>query len=846
MKEQTQSQPPQQPSDRILHTPEQFLQAMINSLYYARGANLQSASHYDGYMALSRTVRNHLIDRFRKTVDMRYVTNPKFVYYLSAEYLLGRQLTQNLLYTDTTELAENALDGTQMPLEHLITHDVEPGLGNGGLGRLAACFLDSLATLDIAAVGYGIRYEYGIFRQEFHNGYQVERPDDWLFMDYPWEFPQPDNMVRVGFGGHIEHHDDGNGGFNVRWHPAEEVLGEPYHILVPGYQTTTVNFLRLWRARATQEFDFRLFDTGDYTRAVEQRVDTETISKVLYPNDNTPQGRELRLKQQYFFVACSLHDIIRRFLYNNDDWSTFPDKVVIQLNDTHPVVAIPELMRLLIDKFDLTWHKAWTITRQTFASTQHTLLPEALEKWPVSLFERLLPRHMEIINEINRRFLADVSVRFPHDQDRINRMSLIEDNGERQIRMAHLAVVGSFSVNGVAELQSDLLKERVLHDFYEMWPDKFNNKTNGVSPRRFMKLANPRLSTLITDTIGEGWLKDLDMLRGLEPYADDAAFRQAWRDIKLANKTDLAGEIERRTAVKVDPNTMYDVMVKRLHEYKRQLLKVLHIITLYNRIQGDPTYDQPARTFVFGAKAAPGYYMAKLIIKLINSVGEVVNNDASINGLLKVAFPPNFNVTLGEIIYPAAELSEQISLAGKEASGTGNMKFALNGALTVGTLDGANVEIRDLVGPENFFLFGMTVDEVFASKAAGYNPRSFYDGNAELKAAIDMIDDGTFSDGDPSLFDPIVRSMLDRDEYMILADYQSYLDIQDAVSDAYKDQDAWTRMSILNAARSGFFSSDRTMRQYSEDIWKVSSQPVTGEYPTRARQSREIRHMNLR
>ncbi|MEZ4517302.1 MAG: glycogen/starch/alpha-glucan phosphorylase [Chloroflexota bacterium] len=831
------------PSDRILRTPEAFRQAIINNMYYSRGANIQSASHYDGYMALSRTVRNHLIDRFRKTVDMRYATNPKFVYYLSAEYLLGRQLTQNLLYTDTGKLAEEALENTTMPLEHLITHDVEPGLGNGGLGRLAACFLDSLATLDIAAVGYGIRYEYGIFRQEFHDGYQMEQPDEWLFMDYPWEFPQPDNMIRVGFGGHIEHRDDGNGGFVVRWHPGEEVLGEPYHILVPGYKTTTINFLRLWRARATQEFDFRLFDTGDYAHAVEQRVESETISKVLYPNDNTPQGRELRLRQQYFFVACSLHDIIRRFLHNNDNWMTFPDKVVIQLNDTHPVVAIPELMRLLIDEYGLTWHKAWTITRQTFASTQHTLLPEALEKWPVSLFERLLPRHMEIINEINRRFLADVSAKFPRDQERINRMSLIEDGHERQIRMAHLAVVGSFSVNGVAELQSELLKDRVLHDFYELWPEKFNNKTNGVTPRRFMKLANPGLSDLITDTIGDGWIKDLNLLRGLEPYADDPAFRKAWREVKAANKERLAGEIERRTAILVDPTSMYDVMVKRLHEYKRQLLKVLHIITLYNRIRNDPTaYDEPPRTFVFGAKAAPGYYMAKLIIKLINSVGEVVNEDELVNSFLRVAFPPNFNVTLGEIIYPAAELSEQISLAGKEASGTGNMKFALNGALTVGTLDGANIEIRDLVGPENFFLFGMTVDEVYSTKEAGYDPKTYYESNAELKAAIDMIDNGSFSDGDPSLFAPIVRSLLDNDEYMLLADYQSYVAIQDTISEAYKDQEAWTRMSILNAARSGFFSSDRTMRQYCEDIWKVEPRPVVGEYPAYAR--RQLASLN--
>ena len=817
----------QQPTtDRTGRTPESFRQNMVDNLYYSRGANVQSASDYDIYMALSRSVRNHLVERYRRTVDMRYATNPRFVYYLSAEYLLGRQLPQNLLYTQTEEIAQAALAGSQYPLEEIMALDVEPGLGNGGLGRLAACFLDSLATLDIPAIGYGIRYEYGIFRQELRDGYQVEQPDEWLALDYPWEFAQPDDMIPVGFGGYAEHYQDEKGRYLARWHPAEQVMGEPHHILVPGYHTTTVNFLRLWRARATAEFDFRLFDIGDYGSAVQAKVHSENISKVLYPNDNTPQGRELRLRQQYFFVACSLHDIIARFLRCGNPIDDLAEKVVIQLNDTHPVIGIPELMRLLIDEYGLEWHEAWEITRRTFAYTCHTLMPEALEKWPVSLIERLLPRHMEIINEINRRFLAEVSARFPNDYDRLSRMSLIEDGGDRQVRMAHLAVVGSFSVNGVADLHSQLLKERVLRDFYEFWPEKFNNKTNGVTPRRFMRLANPRLSTLLTDRLGEGWLTDLDRLTRLEKHIDDTAFRAEWRAVKAANKAELAAHIAAQTGVMIDPNSMYDVMVKRLHEYKRQLLNALHIITLYNRLKDDPALDIEPRTFIFGAKAAPGYYMAKLIIKLINSVGAVVNADPAVSKLLKVAFLPNFNVTQGEIIYPAADLSEQISMAGKEASGTGNMKFALNGALTIGTLDGANIEIRERVGADNFFLFGLTVEEVFALKAKGYNPRDYVAADAELKQAISQIGSGLFSGGDPTLFEPIVRSLLDRDEFLVLADYRAYVDCQDEVDAAYRDSETWTRKSILNAARCGFFSSDRAMRQYAQDIWKVTPQPV--------------------
>lgn len=812
--------------DRLERTPEAFRQNMVDSLYYSRGANAQSAEDYDYYMVLARTVRNFLVERHRRSVDTSYATNPRFVYYLSAEYLLGRQMPQNLLYTDTEEIARAALKGTEYPLEDLIAHDVEPGLGNGGLGRLAACYLDSLATLNIPAIGYGIRYEYGIFRQEFHDGAQVEQPDDWLALDYPWEFARPDAMVAVGFGGHTEIYQDDDGRYHSRWLPAEQVMGEPHHLLIPGYKTTNVNYLRLWRARAASEFDFRLFDIGDYASAVQQQVRSETISKVLYPNDNTPQGRELRLRQQYFFVACSLDDIIARLKRSGNPIQALADKAVIQLNDTHPVVGIPELMRVLMDDYDLEWHEAWEITGKTFAYTCHTLMPEALEKWPVSLFERLLPRHMEIINEINRRFLAEVSVRFPNDYGRISRMSLISDGNDRQVRMAHLAVVGSFSVNGVAALHTQLLQEHVLRDFYDMWPEKFNNKTNGVTPRRFMRLANPRLSALITEKLGsEAWLKDLDQLSSLEKYVDDPDFRAQWRAVKAANKIDLADSILIHLGFRVNPDSIYDVMVKRLHEYKRQLLKALHIITLYNRLKDDPTRQMTPRTFVFGAKAAPGYYMAKLIIQLINSVGAVVNADPVAGNTLKVAFLPNFNVTLGEIIYPAADLSEQISMAGKEASGTGNMKFALNGALTIGTLDGANIEIRERVGEENFFLFGLQVEDIAALRTKGYHPLDYVAADAELKRALDQINSGVFSGGDATLFAPIIRSLLDRDDYFVLADYRAYVDCQDEVETAYRDVEGWTTKSILNTARCGFFSSDRAIKQYCEDIWKVGPRP---------------------
>ncbi|MCB0046492.1 MAG: glycogen/starch/alpha-glucan phosphorylase [Caldilineaceae bacterium] len=813
-------------SNRSGRSTAEFRTAFFDHLYYSVGSTPQSASLYDAYNTLALTVRDHLMARWRRTVETQYAANPKFIYYFSAEYLLGRQLQQNMLYTETDELAAEAMAEMNVPVEELIEQDVEPGLGNGGLGRLAACFLDSMATLDLPSVGYGIRYEYGIFRQSFRNGWQVESPDTWLDLGYPWEFAQPDDRVEVGFGGATESFTDETGRFQVRWRPAERVLGEPYHTMAPGYKTDTVNMLRLWRARATREFDFQKFDYGDYAQAVEDKVRTENITKVLYPNDNTPQGRLLRLKQQYFFVACSLKDIIRRFFFRNQDWADFPKKVAIQLNDTHPVIAIPELMRLLMDEYDLTWEEAWDITIHTFAYTCHTLMPEALEKWPVALFERLLPRHLEIIYEINSRFLAQVRTNFPDDEARVVRMSIIEEGAERRVRMAYLASVGSFSINGVAELQTNLLSESTLRDFYQMWPEKFNNKTNGVTPRRFMRLANPRLSRLISARIGDGWLRDLDELAKLEAYVDDADFQAEWRAVKQANKAQLAGIIEQRLGLVVAPTSLYDVMVKRLHEYKRQLLKALHVIALYQRIQAGKRADMVPRTVIFGAKAAPGYAMAKLIIKLINNIGAVVNNDPTCWDLLKVAYLPNFNVTLGEHIYPAADLSEQISLAGKEASGTGNMKFALNGALTIGTLDGANIEIRERVGPENFFLFGLTADEVFEQKARGYDPTQFYYTNPVLKQAIDAIAAGDFSGGDGKLFRPIIDSLLGDDPFMVCADFGSYLEAQGKVEQAYRDEERWTRMSILNAARCGYFSSDRAIRQYAEEIWGVKPLPV--------------------
>lgn len=811
------------------HDAVAFRQAVIDNLYFSRGQGLHSASLNDGYFSLAQTVRDYLMRRWRKTTDTQFAANPRFVYYLSAEYLLGPQLEKNLLYTNTTELAKKALDELGLDLKSFLDQDIEPGLGNGGLGRLAACFLDSLATLDIPAVGYGIRYEYGIFKQSFVNGWQVESPDDWLAYGCPWEYKHPDDMIEVQFGGRTEWYIDSNGRQRKRWIGEEKVRGEPYHMMVPGFNTGTVNMLRLWRARATREFDFRLFNDGDYARAVEQKVNSENITKVLYPNDNRPQGKRLRLKQQYFFVSCSLRDIIRRFQIRNDDWDLFPEKVVIQLNDTHPVIAIPELMRILLDEFHLSWDQAWDITTRVFAYTCHTLLPEALEEWPESLFRSILPRHFEIIYEINRRFLEKIKTIFPYDPERLSRMSIIKEDPDGRIRMANLACVGVFSINGVAELHSRILRRRTLSDFAEIWPEKFNSITNGVTPRRFIRLANPRLATLITKKIGQTWMTNLDQLRLLEPFIEDKNFRTAWREVKYGNKQELADFIQKTTGVRVNCNSIFDVMAKRLHEYKRQHLKALHIITLYQQMKAEPSNKILPRTFIFAAKAAPGYRMAKLIIKLINNIAEVVNHDPDLEGKLKVIFLPDFNVTLAEKIYPAADISEQISLAGQEASGTGNMKFALNGAVTIGTLDGANIEILEKVGSDNFFLFGLTSDEVFSLKKNGYFPLNYYHRIPELRQAIDAITDGTFSRGDRSLFQPIVDELLQRDKYMLLADYSSYLKCQERVDSAFREPENWTRMSILNSSRCDFFSSDRAVRQYCSNIWKIKPLKVIGK-----------------
>ncbi|MCY3834776.1 MAG: glycogen/starch/alpha-glucan phosphorylase [Chloroflexi bacterium] len=807
----------------VKHSQEAFDQAFRDNLYYTRGQAIYTATQHDLYFALAHTVRDYMMYYWQQNVDCYFRQNPKFVYYLSAEYLVGQQLEKNLLYTDTAALAQDTMRRHNIDLAELCKHDIEPGLGNGGLGRLSACFMDSLATLNIPAVGYGIRYEYGIFRQSFRDGWQIESPDEWLYFGNPWEFPQPDDMVEVGFGGWTDSYTDDDGNYRVRWVPAQTIMGQPYHTLVPGYKTKTVNMLRLWSARATREFDLQLFDVGDYSRAVEQKTSSENVTKVLYPNDNTPQGKELRLKQQYFFVACSLNNIIKRFMIKNVEWEELPAVAVIQLNDSHPVIAIAEFMRLLVDQYHLEWERAWNITTRVFASTQHTLLPEALEKWPVWLMEKVLPRHLEIIYEINHRFLDDVRMAFPNDSGRVERLSIIEEGAEKQVRMANLACIGSFSINGVAELQSDLLRTTVFPDFAELWPQKFSNKTNGVTPRRFLRLANPILADLISERIGDGWLTNLEQLQELEAFVDARDFREAWRAMKKANKEQLAGYVAEHCGWMINAHSLFDIMVKRLHEYKRQLLKTLHIIHLYQRLKSDPDAQQAPRTFIFGAKAAPGYYMAKLIIKLINSVADVVNRDPVSAERLRVVFIPNFNVTAGQLIYPAADLSEQISLAGKEASGTGNMKFALNGALTIGTLDGANIEIRQRVGADNFFLFGLTTEEVFATRASGYDPAHYIEANADLRAAIDWIAGGQFSGGDTQIFRPIVDSLIYHDEYMLCADFADYLACQRQVDDAYADTERWTTMSILNAARSGFFSSDRTITEYNRDIWRAST-----------------------
>ncbi|MFN8473139.1 MAG: glycogen/starch/alpha-glucan phosphorylase [Anaerolineae bacterium] len=808
-------------------TADAFKRAFLDNLYYVQGKDMPRATPMDHYLALAYTVRDRLMQRWLQTFQTYDETDCKFVYYLSAEYLLGPQLPSNLLNIGLMDVARQAMTELGLDLDAVMGQEREPGLGNGGLGRLAACYLASMATLGLPAIGYGIRYEYGIFRQTFVDGWQVERPDDWTAGGDPWSFPRPERRVEIGFGGYTEKEWGSYGDFKVHWRPAWCVEAIPYNMMVPGYKNNTVNSLRLWSAHATASFDLQVFNTGDFVRAVEGKVHSENITKVLYPDDTTPQGKLLRLQQQYFFVAASLADIVRVFMRRNGaNWDLFPDKVAIQLNDTHPTIAIPELMRLLVDEYDVDWDTAWSITSRTFAYTNHTLLPEALEEWPASLLEQLLPRHMEIIREINRRFLEQACAVLG-DYAAAARMSIVTPGAAPHVRMAYLASVGSFSINGVSALQSGLLRDLVLRDFNTLWPWKFNNKTNGVDPRLFIRLANPRLSSLIYDRIGEHWLGRLERLRELEQFIDDPTFRAEWREVKQANKRDAAEKAKEGLGLEIDPNAVWDVMVKRLHEYKRQLLKAFHIITLYNRIKANPTAEVFPRVFVFGAKAAPGYRMAKLIIKLLNSIAEVINNDPAVGDRLKVVFVPNFNVSTAMQIYPAADISEQISLAGKEASGTGNMKFALNGAVTVGTLDGANIEIRDLVGPENFFLFGLRAEDVFHLLRQGYRPAMYYERDPELRQVVDMIASGYFSRGDREVFRPLIDSLLSHDQYFIMADYAAYVEAVEAATLAYQDTERWTRMSILNTARTGFFSADRAVQQYSEGIWKTQPVPIT-------------------
>lgn len=802
------------------HSVDGFVREFLRELNTGQGVALSRSTVNDQYLALARTVRHYLMARWLETLRHNRQSKAKYVGYLSAEYLLGRQLGNALMATDLNEVAEKALASCGLDLAALRAQEVEPGLGNGGLGRLAACFIDSLATMSVPCIGYGIRYEYGIFRQTFVDGRQVEQPDTWLALGAPWEFPHPEAAVQVDFGGYTETFDDA-GVERTRWVPAWNVLGVPYNYMVPGYQNGRVNTLRLWSAQATKAFDLSIFNAGDYAEAVRAQTFAENITKVLYPEDSTPQGKELRLQQQYFFVACSIRDFIEQMVEEDFDLHQLPQRIHFQLNDTHPVIAVPELMRILVDEKKWEWDEAWAVTSRCFAYTCHTLLPEALETWSTDLLGRLLPRHLEIIYRINDEFLAEVRRAYPDDELRARRMSIIADYPERSVRMAYLATVAGTKVNGVAALHSQLLADKVMPDFSAYWPEKFTNVTNGVTPRRFVRMANPFLSGLITDTVGPGWVTDLERLVELEPYAEDEDFRRAFRKTKDLNKQRLYQLLRNRDGIEAPHGNLLDVMVKRLHEYKRQTLKLLHIVTLYDRISSgrvDPSTILP-RTVVFGAKAAPGYRLAKETIYLINSVAATINADRRLAGRLSIAFPANYNVTLAEKLIPAADLSEQISLAGMEASGTGNMKFALNGALTIGTDDGANVEIRQLVGDENFFLFGMSEPQVAELQAAGYEPTRYYEENAELKSAIDLISSGAFSGGDRNAFEPVVSNLLYHDRFMALADYQSYLDAQAKVEKAYVNKEAWTKSAIRNIARCGYFSSDRSMRDYLGRIW---------------------------
>ena len=803
-------------------------QSILAHLHFTQARRAELATPNDWYMAVAHAVRDRMLADWLRSLEHLRNHKVKIVSYLSAEFLMGPHLGNNLVNLGLSDAVRQAVSELGQDLDHLLQQEEEPGLGNGGLGRLAACYLDSLATLRVPAIGYGIRYEFGIFDQQIRDGWQVEVTDKWLRFGNPWEIVRPDVAFEVGFGGRTEAWHDEQGHYRVRWVPAKMVKGVACDTPVAGYRSGMTDLLRLWKSEAVESFDFQAFNTGDYYQAVDEKVISETISKVLYPNDEPAIGKKLRLAQQYFFVSCSLQDMLQIHLLRGSPVETFAEGFAVQLNDTHPAIAVAELMRLLVDEHGLEWDQAWEITRTATAYTNHTLLPEALEKWPLPLFAEMLPRHLEIIFEINRRFLDEVRQRFPGDEEKVGRLSIIDERGERHVRMAHLASVGSHAVNGVAALHSELLKQTVLKDFHDYAPALFHNVTNGVTPRRWVVLSNPGLAALITERLGsDNWISNPEKLHGLETLARDRSFQAAWNKVKAGNKKRLTAIIRERTGIKVDPASLFDVQVKRIHEYKRQHLNVLHILTLYNRIKRNPAAEIVPRTFLFGGKAAPGYFMAKRIIKLITAVGEVVNNDPDLAGRLKVVFFPDFNVTNGQLIYPAADLSEQISTAGKEASGTGNMKFSMNGALTIGTLDGANVEIREEVGDENFFLFGLTANEVAETKNHGYRPRDYYQSDPELREIIDQLAEGVFSAGDRELFRPLVEHLLERDDYLLLADYRSYVAAQDEVAAAYRDRKRWTEMAILNVARMGKFSSDRSIRDYCRAIWKTGPVPAS-------------------
>ncbi len=814
--------------DKITHEPEQVTRENLklwlkHHLKYTLVDDKFSSTKMDHFISLALSVRDHLVHRWLKTQQSYYENHVKRVYYLSMEFLIGRLLTNNLINLGLYDEYKQALDELGNDISELEETEVEAGLGNGGLGRLAACFLDSIASLGIPGYGYGIRYDFGIFHQKIVQGYQVEVADNWLRMGNPWEIPRPRSLVPVNFYGSVETNSDSQGEIRHKWVNTQNVMAMAHDTPVPGYRNNTVNNLRLWSARSSRELEFEHFQAGDYFQAVQNKHESEIISKVLYPADHNQLGKELRFKQEYFFISASLSDIVRRYKKAHPSFDMFSEKVAIQLNDTHPALAIAELMRILVDLEKVSWEKAWKTTVATFAFTNHTILPEAMEKWSLELFERVLPRHLEIIFKINQQFMDEVQERYPGDLDKMNRMSLIEENHTKYVRMANLSIIGSHSTNGVAKLHSKILREKVFSDFHEMFPKRFNNKTNGVTPRRWLKACNPLLSELITEYIGDSWIRDLSEIQNLQDHINNPQLIERWKEIKTKNKKKLAKYIQDSQDLKINPYSLFETQIKRIHEYKRQVLSILHVIALYNRMRSNPEKYSTSRTIIFSGKAAPGYVMAKLIIKFINSVGETINADTSLQGKLKVVFLPNYSVTLAEKIIPASDLSVQISTAGMEASGTGNMKLSLNGALTVGTLDGANIEIMEEVGSDNIFIFGLTADEVMEKKQSGYQPREIYTKNLELREVLDMVQRGVFSGSQGNIFQPILEDLLDHgDPYMVLADFQSYCDIQEEIANVYLDPETWTRKTIINVSRMRKFSSDRTIKEYAKDIWNIS------------------------